>query len=136
MKKSLLFFLMIVFCLISNTVCPMDDREPDLSSYESIHLTEENKDRLQSFLKSQLVQQRELPENADLSLEAFVLDKGCRHQQLGQRYIVKVVAKWFSYDSVDSEPGIYVLRPKQHGCDICSYIFDSGLGVAGVNLPK
>ncbi len=130
------FFLMIVFCLISNTVCPMDDREPDLSSKKSIPLTEENKDRLQSFLKSQLVQQKVLPENADLNLETFVLDEGCRDQKLGQRYIVKVVAKWFSYDSVHSEPGIHVLKPKQHGCDICSYIFDSGLGVAKVNLPK
>ena len=129
-------FLMIVFCLISNTVCPMDDGEPDLSSYESIHLTEENKDNLQSFLKSQLVQQGELPENADLILEKFVLDKDYRDQQLGQRYILKVVAKWFSYDSVHSEPGTYVLRPKQHSCDIYSYIFDSGLGEARVNLPK
>jgi len=129
-------FLMTVLCLISSTVYPMDDGEPDLSSYESIHLTKENKDNLQIFLKSQLVQQGELSENADLRLEAFVLDEGHRDPQLGQRYIVKAVAQWFSYDSVRSEPGMHVLRPKQHGCDIYSYIFDSGLGVARVNLPK
>lgn len=130
------FFLMIVFCLMSNTVCPMDDREPNLSSDEPISLSQENQDTLLSFVKEQLVQQGSLPKNAVLSLEAFILNKGHQDAQLGQRYIVKIVATWFRYNSVHDEPGMHVLMPQRHGVDIHSYIFTSGLDAAGVNLPK
>lgn len=133
------FFLMISLCLISNIAYSMHndtEREPDLSSYESIHLTDENKNKLQTFIKSQLIQQNQLPENAHLSLEAFVLDKGHRHPQLGQRYIVKTVAKWMSFDHVSSGPDGHVLKSKRHGCDMYEYIFDSGLLAAEVNLSN
>ena len=122
------FLLMAVFCLLSNIVCSMDDRQSDLS------LTQENKDALLSFVKMQFVQQGELPENANLSLLEFTLDTGHRDLQLGQRYVVKVMADWLTYNKVHSEPGTHVFIPEKHRLEIYSHMFDTGLRAAGVNL--
>lgn len=130
------FFLMTVFCLISNTACPMDDRKPDLSSHEPIPLDLKNKDALLEFIKQEFVRQEEFPASANLSLAEFVLDKDQIHPQLGQRYIVKVVATWTSYRIAHSEPGCHVLIPKKHGVDLYSHMFKSGLDHAGVKLPE
>jgi hypothetical protein len=130
------FYLIAIFCLISNVTCSMQNRQRDLSSCQSISLTQENQNRLLSFIKEQLVQQGQLPDNANLKLKAFVLDKDCRDPKLGQGYIIAIEAKWFTYESVRSERGVDVFRRKLHDADIDSHIFKSGLDAAGVNLPK
>ncbi len=131
-------FLITIFCLIPNIFFPMDDKQSDSRSAESIPVTLslENEKALLSFVKKQLVQQGAFPENVDLCLKEFNLDKGHQDSKLGQRYDVRVVAKWFTYNLVQSEPGIHVLKTEQHGCDLFSHMFDSGLIAAGVQLGQ
>jgi hypothetical protein len=129
-------FLMIVFCLVSNTVYPMDNSEPDLTSSKSINLSDASKEKLQLFVKEQLVAQKQIPQNADLTLAAFVLDEGHRHKELGQRYTVKVMASWLVLSSVYNTPDMHVLKPQKYRREIYSYIFDTGLNAAQITLPK
>ncbi len=115
----------------------MDNEEPDLGSLRVIPLTPKDTERLESFIKDQLVQVGELPENADVIFEGLFLHEDCQDPELGQKYTVKVVARWLIYKSVGGrQPGEYVLRPQWDGCDLCSHVFASGLAAAGVNLPK
>lgn len=115
----------------------MHDDEPDLSSYQSVPLTQESKDTLLNFMKSQLVSQGELPQNADVHLKAFVLDKDCQQSNLDQRYIVQVSARWFTYKPMErNTPELRVVIPEEHGADIYSYVFKSCLDAAEVNLSK
>lgn len=127
-KKISVIFFMINLCLISNIAYSI----PKWISYQHVKLNKKERESFQTYLKAMYVQANEIPDNATVSLESFVIDEDQPDQQLDQRYIVEVFATW----DTPRKRGIFTLQPQRHNDFICSYIYASSLRAAGISLPE
>ena len=115
----------------------MSANKPDLRSRESICLSPRSRDNLLKFVKAQFVGLREIPGDADLKLNKFARNRvSAQNSERDQVYFVEVTATWLSYQSVHSEPGLYVLQPQREGRDLGFGMFQDSLNLAQVNVPK
>lgn len=115
------FFLMIIFCLISNVAYSM-----------SINLDEESKAKLIEKVKQENVERKYWPSDVSVRLEQFYKMPG---NGSDTRYFVRAVGSYGGYVKVEYPSGPTILCPAPLGKGTQGYFSKEELESLGVQLP-